>query len=240
MLCTRSLIILFVSSGVLCDGGSLLTPCGRDDPDCLQKSTAKFLENTANGLPAYDIRRIDPLSIPSLDYDLDNGLILHYKNLTVKGLKDQELSQFRIDINEKGVKFQTKANLTAEGEIVIEINKTGRSFSGPFSIKGIALGTMRYGYGISTDDKGVQHFVVGPETISCQAVGEPDVQLNSELKKAIAEGTEVNKGEDYKTKCLEMRQKILCSIVDEAYVSVVHNIRASAKILPKEAFLTGV
>lgn len=49
-----------------------------------------------------------------------------------------------------------------------------------------------------------------------------------------------DKKQKYSSKRKEIQQNVFCKIVEKAYVTVVHNIRAAAKILPKSAFLKGV
>ena len=51
-----------------------------------------------------------------------------------------------------------------------------------------ALGTTRYGYDYKLDNKGVEHYEVGPETTTCQAVSEPEVTISSELREALMSG----------------------------------------------------
>lgn len=48
-----------------------------------------------------------------------------------------------------------------------------------------ALGTANYNYDFKTDDKGVTHFAVSPETITCQPIGTAEVKLNPELLQAL-------------------------------------------------------
>lgn len=68
-----------------------------NDIECLSKSTEQFLENTCGGIPQYDIRAIDPLIIPSLEFivDKDMGLEISFRNLNVTGLRSQKISDFQ-------------------------------------------------------------------------------------------------------------------------------------------------
>lgn len=68
-----------------------------NDIECLSKSTEQFLENTCRGIPTYDIRAIDPLIIPSLDFEVDQdiGLKFSFKDLNVTGLRSQKISDFQ-------------------------------------------------------------------------------------------------------------------------------------------------
>lgn len=54
-----------------------------------------------------------------------------------------------------------------------------------------ALGTAKYSYDFKVDDKGVEHYEVGPETLSCQAVNEPEITISSELRQALEDGNEL-------------------------------------------------
>ncbi|KOB74128.1 Hemolymph juvenile hormone binding protein [Operophtera brumata] len=148
------------------DASSLLKPCLMNDIECLSKSTEQFLENTSGGIPQYDIRAIDPLIIPSLEYlvDKDMGLKISFKNLNVTGLR-----------NTKKVVLQTKADLHIIGDLTIELTKDAKKFSGTYDAISGVLGTARYNYDLKTDDKGVEHFEVGPETIECVCTNDPTV-----------------------------------------------------------------
>ncbi|CAH2238390.1 juvenile hormone-binding protein-like [Pararge aegeria] len=234
-------LLLFYSASVLTDGGSLLTPCKVDDTECLSKTTQQFLEKTCQGIPEYDIKPIDPLFIPDLDIVVGDDLEtkLHYKNLTITGLKNQQFSDMKMDTEAKSVVLQTRADLNIIGTVIVELSKIHKSITGSYTLKGTALGTSRYGYGFRTDDKGIEHYEVGPETISCQTVNEPEVTLGPELREAIEQDDSLKeKKENFKKK--ELQKLVFCKMVEKAYVTVVHNIRAAAKILPKSAFLDGV
>lgn len=45
---------------------------------------------------------------------------------------------------------------------------------------------------------------------------------------------------EYTANLHNIRRKIITKIAEQGYVNVVHNIRASAKILPKSAFFKDV
>lgn len=77
--------------------GSLLVACDMTDLECLGQSTNVFLENTCKGIKQYDIRPIDPYFISSLNVlaDEDMKLWFHFKNLSVTGLKNQKIYDFR-------------------------------------------------------------------------------------------------------------------------------------------------
>ncbi|XP_041979953.1 juvenile hormone-binding protein-like [Aricia agestis] len=234
-------IFIVFAIGVLSEE-SLLTPCEIQDTQCLSKTTQEFLEKTSNGIPQYDIRAIDPLNIPSIDYVLIENpeAKMHLKNIKVVGLKNQQFSQFKMDRDTKTVDLQTKVDIKADGDLLVELGN-GKTFSGPYSIKGTVLGTAKYGYDFKVDEKGVEHYEVGPETITCQAVGEPTVTVGPELEKELSNDKDItDMRRNYASKSKELREKEICEIVNRAYVTVVHNIRASAKILPKSAFLKGV
>lgn len=76
---------------------AFLTPCDITDTECLRKSTQKFLAKTAKGVPEYDLRAIDPMVLPSVDHLVSEEYEVwnYLRNLTVLGLKNQDLSKFR-------------------------------------------------------------------------------------------------------------------------------------------------
>lgn len=243
MVCLSAFLVILFFTSVLSDGGSLLIACEVDDTECLSKTTQQFLEKTCKGIPEYDIKPIDPLFVPSIDIVLGDKAetVLHYKNVTITGLKNQQFSDFKMDTKEKSVVLQTRADLTMVGDVTIELSKISKSFNGAYTIKGTALGTAKYSYDFKVDDKGVEHYEVGPETLSCQAVNEPEITISSELRQALEDDKDLkDKKQKYNSKRKEIQQNVFCKIVEKAYVTVVHNIRAAAKILPKSAFLKGV
>ncbi|XP_023954312.1 juvenile hormone-binding protein [Bicyclus anynana] len=238
MKCLSAVLLLFYSTAVLSDGGSLLTPCKVHDTACLSKSTQQFLEQTSQGIPQYDIKAIDPLFIDKLDIPIGDDLetVLHYKNININGLKNQQFSDIKMDTEAKSVALQTRATLNIIGDVTVELGKLQKSLTGSYTLKATALGTSNYGYDFKTDDKGVEHYEVGPETISCQTVDEPEIVLSPELRQAIDEDEKLKeKKEIFKQN--ELQKLVFCKMVEKAYVTVVHNIRAAAKILPKSAFL---
>ncbi|XP_045499217.1 juvenile hormone-binding protein-like [Colias croceus] len=242
MLSARVLVLLVSCLTVFCED-SFLSPCDITDTECLRKSTQTFLSKTAAGVPEYDIKAIDPQIIPSLDilFDEELGVWNHYKDLTVLGLKNQQLSAFSLDKQTKAVELQTKVDLVISGDITLEAKKKEKSLPGTISIKGKALCTAKYNYDFTTDDKGVSHFVLGPETITCEPIGDLDLQLNPELLKDIKEATNLKEEKVYWGSHRDVNyKKIFTTVVEKAYVTVVHNIRAAAKVLPKEAFLKGL
>ncbi|CAK1555363.1 unnamed protein product [Leptosia nina] len=243
MLSARGLILFVSFVTVLCEEEAFLTPCDITDTECLRKSTQKFLAKTAAGVPDYDIRAIDPMVLPSLDHLVNEeyGVWNHLKNLNIVGLKNQDLSKFSLDTKTKAVELQTKVDLSINGDITVEGKKSGKSFPGSISIKGSALGTAKYNYDFKTDDKGVTHFEVSPETITCEPIGEAEIKLDPELLRELKKDPEIQaEREKIKSEATDNGNRLLCAIVEKAYVTVVHNIRASAKILPKDAFLKGV
>lgn len=61
--------------------------------------------------------------------------------------------------------------------------------------------------------------------ISLYYISDPDLKQQKEKNRAKAK---------------QLKNKHFCEIVAAGYVTVVHNIRASAKIIPKTAFLKGI
>lgn len=50
------------------------------------------------------------------------------------------------------------------------------------------LGTSRYNYELVPNKDGVEYFEVGPETITCEALGTPEVSLDPKLTEVLAAG----------------------------------------------------
>lgn len=220
---------------------SLLHPCPRTDIQCLSQATEQFLENTHRGIKEYDIKPIDPIVISNLIHEAekDMGLWFYFKNITVSGLKNQKISDFQMDIEKKSVVLKTKADINIVGDFAVEFRKQSKVFSGVYSAVASVIGSASYGYNLKKDAEGIEHFEIGPETITCEVISEPKVTLNEKLLETLRNDTIAMK---YLPKYTENRDSIqkeaICVITKLAYVDVVHNIRASAKILPKTAFFT--
>lgn len=48
--------------------------------------------------------------------------------------------------------------------------------------------TATYNYDLKTNEKGVRHFEVLPETITCKQVGNPTVSFSDDLVQALRKG----------------------------------------------------
>ncbi|CAK1585327.1 unnamed protein product [Parnassius mnemosyne] len=243
MIIFRVFLLLVLSTSAFSDEDSLLRSCEIKDIECLSKSTEQFLEKTCKGIPEYDIRAIDPLEIPSLVHKLtdDGSISLHFKNLRITGLKNQKISDFQMDKATKSVLLKLNVDLNIVGEITIESSKMSKPFSGMYSAKATTLATANYEYDLTTDSKGVQHFKVLPERISCEIVGEPEVSISDDLLQSLQkeESSKEWQSKNIK-KQKEFREKTICKLVEKAYVTVVHNIRAAAKFLPANAFFKDI
>ncbi|NP_001037074.2 hemolymph juvenile hormone binding protein precursor [Bombyx mori] len=223
---------------VASDGDALLKPCKLGDMQCLSSATEQFLEKTSKGIPQYDIWPIDPLVVTSLDVIAPNdaGVVIRFKNLNITGLKNQQISDFQMDTKAKTVLLKTKADLHIVGDIVIELTEQSKSFTGLYTADTNVIGAVRYGYNLKNDDNGVQHFEVQPETFTCESIGEPKVTLSSDLSSALEKDSGNNSLEPDMEPLKTLRQAAICKIAEACYISVVHNIRASAKILPASSF----
>ncbi|PZC76680.1 hypothetical protein B5X24_HaOG204363 [Helicoverpa armigera] len=238
----RSLILLAFASCVLSEGGTLFNPCSKNDIKCLSGATESFLEKTSNGFPDYKIKAIDPLIIPELKVVVDEGLglVFDFKNINITGLKKQQISDFKMDTDKKSVVLKTKAVLNIVGDVKIEFAKQNKVFNGAYTASTTAIGSSQYGYSFKKkDDK--DYFVVGPEVNTCEIIGEPNVDIGDDLQKALNNDSDAQALKPgYETNKVALRKKTLCHIVEAAYVTVIHNIRAIADIFPKEAFFTDI
>lgn len=70
--------------------------CSRADIECLSKSTTTFLGRTYQGDDRYGFVPIDPVNIPSKNVEFEDvvDIIYKYKNVVLKGLKHQTISNF--------------------------------------------------------------------------------------------------------------------------------------------------
>ncbi|XP_060801456.1 juvenile hormone-binding protein [Amyelois transitella] len=221
---------------------SSMEPCLATDIDCLSKTTQTFLDNTSGGIPQFDIRTLDPITIPHLDVTPEGvGVTFHLKNIVVQGFKDQKISSFKLDKDSKAVSLKTKVNVTFNSDITVELHKLSKSYSGKLDAQAYAEGHAQYTYVFKTDDKGVEHYEVGPETNSCELLGDPKFTLSPDLVSALEADAEYQAEKAKHSGIVsKTREAIICEVVKTVYVTAIHNIRASARILPKSAFFKDV
>ncbi|XP_063366278.1 juvenile hormone-binding protein-like, partial [Cydia amplana] len=202
----------------------LVEPCYVGDLECLKRSTELFLRQTYNGIPALNILPIDPIYIPALDVPFQGDNLVYFnKNIIVTGLRHQTLERLKMDLSTGSVVLTTSADVNVEGDINQVSRNLGRSAAGHFWTHGRVLATSSYSYTLQRDAMGVEHYVVGPETNSCQLIGTPTVSFSCNDASCPEEVKQL-----WKTN--------FCKIVEKAYATVVHNIRAAAEVLPATAF----
>ncbi|XP_068633845.1 juvenile hormone-binding protein-like [Battus philenor] len=236
-------LLLSFSTVALSDGGELLRSCKIKDIECLSKSTEQFLEKTCKGIPSADIRPIDPLVIPSLNYVVPEfgDVSIEYNNLNISGLRNQKISDFQMDKETKSAELKVDVDLNIVGEITINVPSKSKSFSGSYSAKAAALATANYNYDLKVNEKGVRHFEVLPEKISCSIIGKPEVSLNGELIHALrSDENFMVWREKFEKGREEFQKKVICKMIEKAFVTVVHNLRAAAKFLPAEDFFQDI
>ncbi|XP_063622682.1 juvenile hormone-binding protein-like isoform X2 [Cydia splendana] len=207
-----------------------LVPCDVGDLQCLKRSTKLFLSHTYKGIPSIDILPIDPLSISGVDVPFQgDNLVYSNKNITMIGLSSQTLEALKMDLRTRSVALTTSADVYIRGDINQVNRNLGRSVAGHFRTSGSVLCTALYSYTFGRDGMDVEHYVVGPETISCEVVDTPVVSFSSPLAETCND-----------TFCPEEIKQLwktnFSKIMEKAYVTVVHNIRAAAKVLPATAF----
>ncbi|XP_028173198.1 juvenile hormone-binding protein-like [Ostrinia furnacalis] len=221
---------------------NILHPCKIKDMDCLSSTTQSFLGKTCAGIPAYNIKAIDPLVISELTYEVpQSDLVFHFKNITVTGLKNQKIADFRMDRDAKSVVLQTRVDANIVADMTVEIPKLSKSFTGTYYAKTTALVTSKYNYELIPNKDGVEYFEVGPETITCETLGTPEVTLDSKLMEAISTDPDtLARKNDYEKRSVELRRDLLSVIMAKSYITVIHNLRAAARVFPKTAFFIDI
>ncbi|KAM3964896.1 hemolymph juvenile hormone binding protein [Aphomia sociella] len=241
MMSLNIFLVLIISQCALSENLSMLTePCEVTDLDCISRATQNFLDNTSVGIPQYDILKLDPLTIDTIEVIIEK-IKTTYHNLTVIGFNKQKLSHFTLNKDTKEVHVKTKIDFTAEGDLLIEVPTLSKSANGKVKLEASTEGGATYNYKVKTDDKGVEHYYAGPETISCEIIGTPKYTLAPELENILKDDdVKKSQGDNLETVYSELRKQAVCSIVEKAYATYVHNIRAAAKIVPKKAYFKNV
>lgn len=237
----RRLLIFVFFTSALCDE-ALLDPCEYKDVECLRRATHKFLDKTAAGIPEFSIMPVDPIYIQHVEYaDPGSDIVMHFMKITVTGLKKQNVTDFQMDTTAKTVVLQSKIEANIVSDLTVELKGPAKFLSGTYSAKTVTLGTAKYNYELKPNDKGVDFFDVGPETITCESVGEPEVTLDPSFAETISKDPDAAaRRADYLKRATEIRQKAVCKIIAVAYGTVISNLRAAAKVLPKSAFFKDI
>ncbi|XP_048485539.1 juvenile hormone-binding protein [Plutella xylostella] len=207
------------------EAGSIASVCNAEDEECVKESLKTFLRTTSQGIPAFDVRPLDPNVIPRINYTLGAfGVGYTFNNLTVTGMKNLRLAEYNIDRAAKTSLIKTEATLDYVSDVEIDYLKLGKVFTGKYTGAGKALVTVKYPYGITTDDKGVRHLTC---TTCNKRRSNPQVaEIRSKLEEAKDKEAALKAG--------------FCRLAKTVFTTFVHNIRASAKGLPKEAFFKNI
>ncbi|KAL4713147.1 hypothetical protein ACJJTC_018792, partial [Scirpophaga incertulas] len=233
------IFVLFTFAKCAFGDEALLSPCAHEDSECIRRNTEKFLDRTSAGIPEYDVRPIDPLLLGHVEYsNPESDVVLHFKNIRITGLKKLNINQFSMNIDTRAVYLQAKIDVNIVANLTVEFKQLSKFVTDSYRAKtGVVLMTSMYNYNLVPNDKGVEFYEVGPETITCEAIDLPEVTVGS----AIFNDPETNSRKRvYQTKLQDFRKQAVCKILSAAYVNVIHNIRATAKILPKTSFFTDV
>ncbi|XP_047998509.1 juvenile hormone-binding protein-like [Leguminivora glycinivorella] len=205
---------------------SLLISCYVGDIECMKKSTETFLKHTRGGIPAANILPNDPIHISAVDapFEVDDLVYLN-KNVTVSGMANQRLEDLQMNLGTGSVVLTTSGDVSIDGDMVQVFRIVGKSVAGRFRAYGRVLCTASYSYSFNRDGMGVEHYVVGPETNSCDLISSPVLSFISSCN---AKFCPVDRKDLWK--------KNASKIVEQAYAVLIHNIRAAAKVLPATAF----
>ncbi|XP_026318872.1 juvenile hormone-binding protein-like [Hyposmocoma kahamanoa] len=219
---------------------SLIKPCPVEDIQCLSETTEKFLDRVASGIPDLDIKAIDPIIIDMVCSKGMADLMVHFKNANVTGLRKQKISDFKMDTAAKSVVLSVNVDVNIASNVELEFEKTKKIYSGTYSATGKAALTAVYNYEVKANDKGVEHFEVGPETITCD-IKDLDAVASEEITNGIVNDRHAKKIYDENRADVEnIKKRNACDILKTAFAVVIHNLRTIAKLYPKTAFFTNV
>lgn len=236
--CILMVTFAFVST----KGDALFDPCSTDDLKCLSSATETFMSKTYGGVPEWGIKPVDPLIISSLHIDTDKvmGLEFHFTNLSITGMKKVKITDFKIDMIEHTALLQMKADVTITGNINILLSRFNKSFNGDYTAKTSVIGTSKYPTTLKKVNS-TDYFVVGPEKTKCHIPENPEVTLGTELQTALDKDPDaLNMKPEWESRQVDLRKLMLCEMAQEVFRTIIHNIRASAEILPKNAFFNNI
>ncbi|GBP78255.1 Juvenile hormone-binding protein [Eumeta japonica] len=84
-------------SGFCVPTGGLLQPCSMSDMQCIRNTTQQFLEKTTKGIPAFNIKPIDPIIVPHAHYQRvpAHGMSCRINDTIIRGLRNLNITDFK-------------------------------------------------------------------------------------------------------------------------------------------------
>ncbi|CAB3254688.1 unnamed protein product [Arctia plantaginis] len=234
------LLLLVVCISVKAE--TLFNPCVKDDVKCVGAATQTFMSKTYGGYPKLGIKPIDPLIVPSTDISIDEkiGLVLHFKNTNITGLKNLQIIDFKLDTDKNIGLMKMQADVSIVSDVEVELTKLQKVFKGPYTASTTIVGTSEYGANLKTVN-GKQYFDLGPETTNCEILGEPIVSLGAELQGAIDKDNDASRlRPEYEAKKSALRKKALCVVLKQGFSTIISNLRSVANAFDKSAFFTDI
>ncbi|CAG9787821.1 unnamed protein product [Diatraea saccharalis] len=130
------LLVIFLCIKCVFSNEALLDPCNHDDIECLNKAMESFFSKTSAGMPEYGIKQLEPVELKHVEYaDPDSDIVMHFKNIKVKGMKNQQISDFKMDIDAKSVVLQTRIEADIAADLTIEFKDVAKFLSGTYKGK---------------------------------------------------------------------------------------------------------
>ncbi|XP_026319225.1 juvenile hormone-binding protein-like [Hyposmocoma kahamanoa] len=136
---TKVISLLFLVHCVRCAPAEdfQTRPCAVDDFQCINESFEAFMTKTASGIPALDVKANDPLMLDSVVSNVFEGVVVHFKNVTVTGLSKQKLTEYKMDTLAKSIVFTVTSDISTASDVEVEYEETKKKFTGTHTGSGI-------------------------------------------------------------------------------------------------------
>ncbi|CAH2982508.1 unnamed protein product [Chilo suppressalis] len=197
-----------------------------------------IFNHTSAGAPEYSLEPIDPLEIQKMEYtEPASDIVFEFENIKITGFKNQKLEDFQMNTDTKAVAYRMRVEVDIAADVSIKLNEATQNLFGTYKAKATSVEVVWHSYSLTVGSDGIEHYTIGPETISCEPVGVPEVIIDLQHSNTVAKDPDANaKRAGYLKKATEIKQKPVCTIITEAYKYVLAQFRTITDTEPKTAF----
>ncbi|CAH0399762.1 unnamed protein product [Chilo suppressalis] len=237
-------IIFLVSVFINCvfSKEGITESCDHNDIECLKTQTINVFAKASAGAPDYNMEPTDPFEIKKMEYtDPATDIVMQFENMKITGFKNQKMVDFKLNTDTKAVEYRGRVEVDIAADVSVKINEDTEILSGTYKAKATSIGIVRYFYSLNVGSDGVEHYTIGPETITCEPVGVPEVTLDLQHSNIVEKDPgAVSRKADYLKRAEEIKRKPVCTIITKGYKHVFVQLRALANALPKSAILKDI
>ncbi|KAI5634377.1 hypothetical protein NE865_12925 [Phthorimaea operculella] len=207
------LVVLLIHTAIASDLLDGVHRCKKDDNPCLTTIVQNFLR-------ALIENSFEPFQVDHIEHTYDSGEKVAFSNMNISGLKNVVLSNLKFDTITK----DTGLTLDSEPEIVTDIQSNEQTSK--ISMKGKIRIVAEYKYSNVPNAKGEKYFMIGPNTLRCEPLGDPEVSAIS------GAGGEVWEGKSDEMKILQ------CEVSKVVFQKIINSLRENVKQFPSATYFS--